>query len=132
MSDIYISYARENDSVAVTLAERLQEEGFSVWFDKRLQTGEEWAEQISRELRNAKCVLVLWSRASIGSAWVAEEAAYAQERDSILPVRVEDVDLPLRFAVLDYIDLIDWAGDRSSPSFQRLRATIAQRLGRPL
>src|SRR5262245_22443416 len=40
MSDIFISYEREEQRVARKLAVALEKEGWSVWWDPKLRTGE--------------------------------------------------------------------------------------------
>jgi hypothetical protein len=53
MSDIFISYAREDRETAQRLAETLKAHGWSVWWDTRLKAGEVWDEVIGRELAAA-------------------------------------------------------------------------------
>jgi len=40
--DVFISYARKDESVAKNLAETLRSEGFEVWFDSSLYAGANW------------------------------------------------------------------------------------------
>jgi hypothetical protein len=70
MSEIFISYASEDKPVAKSLAAVLHERGLRVFWDRAIGPGAEWSEEIQRELRNARCVIVLWSAASANSLWV--------------------------------------------------------------
>ena len=54
--DIFISYSREERQAARHFAECFAEEGFAVWWDAALRSGETFDEVIERELRAAKAV----------------------------------------------------------------------------
>ena len=58
-------------------AEALTDEGFTVWWDASLHSGETFDEVIERNLRDAKAVVVLWSPRSVASRWVRAEATQA-------------------------------------------------------
>jgi hypothetical protein len=130
MSDVFISYARVETPRAGQLARALEESGFSVWWDRQLMAGESWANQIEHELDKARCVIVLWSLTSVASDWVVDEAAYARESSKLIPVVIEDVNLPLGFSAIQSVVLKDWNGQLTHPEFQRLVAAISNRLNR--
>ena len=62
MADVMISYARADQDAARILARRLAADGFDVWFDREIPPGETFDEVIDRALREARKVVVLWSR----------------------------------------------------------------------
>jgi len=64
---IFISYKREDAPMAERLHEALVEEGFKVWWDEHLQCGQAWAEQLDEAIRDAACIVVLWSQRSAAS-----------------------------------------------------------------
>ncbi len=146
MSDIFISFTREDRAVAEKLANSLMQFGWSVWWDTKLSPGQFFDDVIERELNDARWVIVLWSEEAVRSNWVREEAYYALERSTLLPVMINSVNLPLGFRSIQTLDLIDWKGEQSHPSFQRLiellstpteekantRASKEEVLGRPL
>jgi len=74
MSDIFISYAREDHTKTKVLAEALEQKGFTVWWDPKIVAGAQFDQVIKRELDAAKCIVVLWSKASVKSRWVKDEA----------------------------------------------------------
>src|SRR5262245_6299668 len=84
--DIFISYAREDESRVRELASEFERLGWAVWHDRALLTSEEYDERIERELEQARCVVVVWSRASIKSKWVRAEAGAADEQGKLIPV----------------------------------------------
>jgi len=59
--DIFLSYARIDRAAARMFAEAFADEGFSVWWDAALHSGETFDEVIERNLREASAVVVLWS-----------------------------------------------------------------------
>ena len=50
MADIFISYAKPDWHLALTLSEYLKSEGWSVWWDKSLTSGEIFRDEIMRQL----------------------------------------------------------------------------------
>jgi hypothetical protein len=63
-SDIFISYAREDEPTAIHLRDVLVVQGWDVWRDKEgILTGTSWEKAIEDALNAAKCVIVVWSRA---------------------------------------------------------------------
>ena len=78
MADIFLSYAREDITIAERIEAALRERGWTVFRDRQLHGGLRFDQVISDELRSARCVVVLWSEASIASEWVIAEADDAQ------------------------------------------------------
>ena len=58
--DIFISYARKDLPIAIQIAEAIQRKGWSVWWDARIKTGQQWDEVIEKHLQSARLVIVLW------------------------------------------------------------------------
>ena len=113
MSDVFISYANSDRERARELANALSARGWSVWWDRNIKAGQAFDEVIERELEAAKNIVVLWSRASIASEWVKNEAALAAQRRVLVPVLLDDVKIPLEFRRKQTADLIGWSGDQS-------------------
>ena len=129
MSDVFISYASEDRNEAAKLASALDALGWSVWWDRKIITGQTFDLAIERELESAKSVIVLWSKNSIMSEWVKNEAAVASERGVLLPAIIESVRLPLEFRRKQTADLTDWKGEPSHHGFQALREGISATMG---
>ncbi len=79
MSDIFLSYAREDRPWVKLLAECLEEQGWSVWWDRNIAAGKRFEKVITDALSQAKCVVVIWSQASVESPWVQDEASEGRE-----------------------------------------------------
>ena len=131
MSDIFISYAREDLDRARRLASALESRGWSVWWDRRIVAGQTFDQTIERELDSARSVVVLWSKDSIESEWTKNEATVAAERNVLVPALLDDVRIPLEFRRKQTANLIDWDGDASHEGFQALCEGIAGRIGAP-
>ncbi|MEE9286743.1 MAG: toll/interleukin-1 receptor domain-containing protein, partial [Gammaproteobacteria bacterium] len=129
MSDIFISYAREDRDRAEAIAQALEKLGSTVWFDKKIAPGGKYDEVIQGALDDAKCVIVLWSKASVESDWVKEEADKGKERDRLVPVLIDDVEVPLGFGRLHTANLVHWRGGRTHDEFKELSRSVAQKLG---
>ncbi len=117
-TDIFLSYARQDRSTARTFAECLVDEGFTVWWDASLRSGETFDEVIERNLRDAKAVVVLWSPASVASRWVRAEATLADRRNKLAPAIIEACDRPIIFELTHAADLIGWSGDVADARWQ--------------
>jgi hypothetical protein len=115
---------------AKQLAAVLSEQGWTVWWDRQLQAGESWANQLEQALDSAGCVIVLWSANSVSSVWVIEEAAYARELGKLVPVQLDNVRIPHGFGQLRTIALTDWDGQSNHPGIRDLLSTISAVLAR--
>jgi len=106
-----LSYARQDRATARTFAECLKNEGFEVWWDASLHSGETFDEVIERNLRDARAVVVLWSPRSVASRWVRAEATLADRRNKLVPAIIEPCDRPIVFELTHTAELSDWRGD---------------------
>ena len=120
MSDIFICYSRTDATVAETLAERLEAQGWSVYRDVKTQVGKSWHEEIEAELHASKAVIVLWSSKSRGSHEVLDEARYAKDNGKLFPVLIQQILRPLGFGGIQTADLIGWTGEQEHPGLTQL------------
>jgi DNA polymerase III delta prime subunit len=125
VSDIFISYKREEQPVARKLANALENEGWSVWWDPKLRAGERFNDVIEKALNEAKCVIVLWSKRSVESVYVKDEATHALKRRKLVPVTIQQVELPFRFEELHTPNLCGWDGSKDFSEFRRLVEDIS-------
>ena len=124
MSDIFLSYAREDRDKAETLAKAFKSHGWTVWWDRKIPLGQDFTDVIEDEIDVTRCLIVLWSKHSVDSRWVQSEATAAAERAILIPVLLEEVRLPIEFRRIQAANLIDWDGSTSSREFQQLLAAI--------
>ena len=128
-NDIFISYSREDRAAAKHFAECFSREGFSVWWDAVLRSGQTFDEVIEKELRAAKAAVVLWSPRSVASRWVRAEATLADRGNKLVPAIIERCDLPIIFELTHAADLSRWTGDTSDPGWQTLVSDLRRLVG---
>jgi len=116
--DIFISYSREDRPTARQFASCLADEGFTVWWDNALHSGETFDEVIEKQLRESKAVVVLWSPRSVASRWVRAEATLADRRNKLCPAIIEACDRPIVFELTHTADLSDWTGETTDVRWQ--------------
>jgi TIR domain-containing protein len=129
MADIFVSYAHEDEARVGHLVEALEEQGWSVFWDRRIPAGETWRSYIGQALGDAHCVMVVWSRSSVASNWVIEEADEGLQRKILVPVLLDSILPPIGFRSVQAADLADWQPGRHSPHFHRLVQDIRAVLG---
>ncbi len=125
MIDIFVSYSTHDRQRVKQLTDVISKSGFSIWADYQILAGEHWANKIEQQLHNSRCVIVIWSRSSTSSEWVREEAAYARETKKLIPVLIDNIDLPIGFNTLQSISLVNWNGESNHPELQRLLNAIS-------
>ncbi|MGI8961687.1 MAG: toll/interleukin-1 receptor domain-containing protein [Bryobacteraceae bacterium] len=71
MPNVFISYSHvsPDQDLASRLVGSLEANGVTVFVDTKIRIGEDWVEQIDRQLRNSQYFVVLLSAASIQSIW---------------------------------------------------------------
>ena len=124
MADIFLSYAREDESRARAVAVGLESCGWSVFWDRLIPHGQDFSTHLQQQLDDASCIVVLWSQASVVSRFVRDEAAEGLN-GRLVPVFIEAVRQPLGFRQLQAAELGNWQGARPHVEFDRLVASIA-------
>jgi adenylate cyclase len=124
VSRVFLSYAREDAEAARQLAEDVGRAGHEVWWDQHIQGGSRFSSAIDQALKNAEAVVVLWSSASVESAWVQDEAAEGRDDGRLVPVLLDACKPPLGFRQFQSVDLSRWRGGES-PLFDALLEAIA-------
>jgi hypothetical protein len=130
MAQVFISYSRRDRDMAGWIAQALEAEGVSIWWDHDISSGERWDKVIKRELDAAACVLALWSPnsvdadATVASEWVANEATEAKRRGVLVPVLVMGGQPPFEFQRVQALDLNQWRGQRDEPVWRALMERV--------
>jgi hypothetical protein len=100
MSDVFLSYARDDAPFAEKLAKLLEASKLDVWWDRRLLAGDDFNAEIEKALTDARCVVVLWSPLSVDSKWVRGEAQRALDAKKLIPIMIAPCRLPINFGQL--------------------------------
>ncbi len=125
-TDVFISYKAEDRPRLKALVAALEAEGFSIWWDAHIGGGANWREDIQEHLDAAKCVIVAWSKRSVGREgnFVRDEATRAQRRGVYLPIRLDSVEPPLGFGEVQAIQFKGWKGDRTDERYRALLEAV--------
>jgi formylglycine-generating enzyme required for sulfatase activity len=108
MADIFVSYTRADQEIVGRIVALLEAQGWSVWWDTRIAGGERWDATIEREIKAARCVVVVWTPQSIDREWVREEADYGRKRGILIPVLIGLDEPPFGFGRIQARNLTGW------------------------
>lgn len=133
MADIFISYARDDLERVRPIAKALEAHGWDVWWDiESIRAGQSFNQAIRKALRQAKCVVVLWSKTSAESEYVEAEAYWAKKNKKLVSVVIDDgLELPVPFNTTHSDNLSGWSGDTTAPEFKKLISDLTAISGIP-
>ena len=131
MPDIFLSYSRENRPTAQKLVAALEAHGCSVWWDGLLEGGERFSRKTAAALEAADVVVVLWSKTSVESHWVHDEATHGRDKGRLVPVSIDGSEAPLGFRQFQVLDLAHWKGKADAPEIADVVRAIGIAAGQP-
>lgn len=126
MAKVFLSYARDDAALAAPLADAIGKLGYDVWWDRHLQGGTRFASEIDQALKQAAVVVVIWSSASVDSAWVQDEAAEGRDTGRLVPVCLNGSRPPLGFRQFHSVELGNWNGEGPPDHMEELAEAIAK------
>lgn len=103
--DVFMSYAREDLAAVRSLVSGIEGEGLRVFWDRQIQPGQAWSDVLETALSDARVVVVVWSAASVKSAWVKAEATEAMSRGKLVPLRIDSAAIPMPFGQVQTADI---------------------------
>ncbi|MFZ1108587.1 MAG: toll/interleukin-1 receptor domain-containing protein [Rhodomicrobium sp.] len=110
--DIFISYSQRDRAAAERIQAALASHDLKIWRDERLLDNPDssFIGEINAALERSAKVLVLWSRNSVGSAWVQAEAEKARMAEKVVPLALDPIGallpfIPTPFNILPTIDV---------------------------
>jgi hypothetical protein len=115
--DLFLSYSHHDSDFVSKLDVALRANGLKVFLDKRdIRYGDLVADSVSGAIAEAAAQLVVVSATSVQSAWVRHEIAAdwtrAIESDfRVIPVVVDDAEVPPTMSHLRYLELRRWKSD---------------------
>jgi TolB-like protein/tetratricopeptide (TPR) repeat protein len=128
---VFFSYSREDQKYALPIINFIQEAGYAVWWDGLLAGGERFSQTTATALANARAVVVLWSKTSIHSHWVHDEATEGRDRHCLVPLSLDGAIPPLGFRQFQTIDLSHASHDPARPQIRQLIEAVAALHDRP-
>jgi tetratricopeptide (TPR) repeat protein len=130
--DVFISYAHADKiedsdrSPAEILAKILEAEGYTVWWDRGLLLGKDWARELSVKVGLARKVIALVSPRWLKSEWCGKEEFRAYETpEKLIPILIEDCQLSERLAILQRVKTI-------GTDFTLIKPLLMASLGPPI
>lgn len=125
LANVFLSYCRDDFSAARAIAYALEHSGHSVWWDREIKGGAEYATEIDRALDAADRVVVLWSAQSVNSAWVRDEAEVGRDSGRLVPASLDSSRPPLGFRQYQTIDLAIWCRTKARDDLGELLQAIS-------
>lgn len=131
-ASVFLSYSHADKKIVREVADLLRARGVKVWIDDaELKTGDSLIRKIEHGLDSSDYVAFFISSGSLSSAWAQEELNVAMRRQLsgqrqavLLPVLLEDVEIPPLLRDVVYLDLRDGDAARAA---RQLVETINQR-----
>ncbi|CAM3400685.1 toll/interleukin-1 receptor domain-containing protein [Aequorivita lipolytica] len=110
---IFFSYSRDDSEFVLKLAKDLRVAGATIWLDQLdIKPGSRWDSSIEKALQESSTLLVILSCSSVKSNNVLDEVSYAlEEHKNVVPVLLEDCEIPFRLRRLQYAD---FSGNRET------------------
>ncbi len=128
MSDIFLSYTSEDRDRLRPLVKVLEDQGWSVFWDRKIHVGQTWREVIGREITDCLSVVVVWSQTAVKSQWVMEEAEEGKRRKILFPVTVDGTTPPFGFGSIQSADFTNWEGDTDHPGYKLLIGDLTRHI----
>ena len=89
--DIFLSYSRNDRLLAEQFVKAAAARGVHVWFDEKIEVGQNWRERIVDALGTAKAFVILFSEYSNGSRQLIKELAIADNLEKlVIPVLISN------------------------------------------
>lgn len=109
--DVFLSHTAKDKPTVRELAERLKQDGLSVWFDEWvIQPGDSIPLKIEQGLEQSRTLILVMSQNGFASEWVALERHTALFRDPtnaerrFIPLRLDDAEITDTLKQFAYID----------------------------
>jgi hypothetical protein len=127
---VFVSYAHEDLKRVEPLMKALVAR-FNVWWDRDIELGEIWRRTLIEKLDSARCVVVVWTAASVGRDFIWSELDRVKDRGIVIPAKLDqNARIPPGFDQMQHLDLTSWTGRRTK-ALQELFVRINRLLARP-
>ena len=124
MPDVFVSFAHEDVDRVEPLVALLKHHGFSVWWDRDIEPGTDFEHSIDLALADVSCIVVALTQHARESTWVRSETAIGQAHGKVIPVLLDDVEIPTPLRTTQCADLRTWRGE-SDELARRLVSAVA-------
>jgi hypothetical protein len=126
--DAFISHSSRNAAVARKIERGLEVRGLDAWLDdSEMRRGVVLTDKLQESIRDARCLLLVWSKAAARSRWVATEWLMAVHlRRFIIPMAVDDAKLPQCME-----QIVHLRGNLTKQRLEQLAADVRDAPGEP-
>lgn len=113
MHDVFISYSHHDAEIRAEIVEKLESAGIRCWYAPRnIQAGEEWADAITRGLKDSRALILIFTEASNDSSQVLREVGLAVDlKKPIFPCRCDETipsgSMQYYLSTLHWLDFTD-------------------------
>src|SRR4051812_23008442 len=96
---VFISYSWTDRDAVFQIADRIGQQGLSVWIDRfQVTGGSDYTQETPQAIASATAVIVCLSAASLASQDVKKELNLAWKRKiPVIPLSLEPVEIPIQF-----------------------------------
>jgi TolB-like protein len=129
-STVFLSYARADQADVARLADELEATGLQVWWDRLIEGGAAFARSIESALERCDAVIVVWSKASVASDWVLDEAGQGRDLRKLVAVSLDGTLPPLGFRQYHAVSLAGWRSGTDAAAISAIVRGVAT-VGRP-
>lgn len=133
MTHIFISYSHSDKTHLATVTNWLAENNFSptlVWYDKQLEAGSNWRDEIADALDQAFVVLVIVTKNSVKSVYCTYEWAYAMGQGiPVLPLVLDELtvaEAPSPLLSKQFVNCLDGIPTYLKQQIEQLKTTPPQ------
>ncbi|MFC4292080.1 TIR domain-containing protein [Sphingorhabdus arenilitoris] len=122
---VFFSYSRDDQARALPIINLIEQAGYKLWWDGLLGGGERFSDSTEQALERAKAVIVLWSKISVKSHWVHDEATRGRDRRILVPLSLDGSPPPLGFGQFQVIDISHAKISPSDINIRRMLDAVA-------
>jgi small GTP-binding protein len=122
--DVFLSHSAKDKEIVRSLAERLRQDGLTVWFDEwMLRPGDSIPAKIEGGLERSRVLVLCMSANSFGSDWTHLEAGTFRFRDPLnqerrfIPLRLDDT--PIKGSLAQFL-YINWHRTKRDGEYGKL------------
>lgn len=130
-TNVFVSYSRQDRDVVLPIIKALENSGLTVWWDGLLEAGTVFLQTTEQALQQADAVLVIWTKTSINSNWVRDEATVGRDTGRLVPITIDGSPPPLGFRQFHVVDLSSWKNSPDAPEFLNVAQSIRSAMGQP-
>jgi hypothetical protein len=119
----FISHSSADDRYVQEMVQYLRKLGFAEVFNDShtIEPDEEFWPRIEKGIRECDAFVVVLSHASVTSSWVDKEVQFARANGkTVIPIRIDDCQLPASFDGRDVVELRPGRGDRVKIATSRI------------